>query len=312
MTSYDYFDRELFPEDIRLPEIYAVSASELLVGGMGYLACAHVDLRSGAVVAGPRVSSDVLGTPVGDCLRTPTASAERIFYGVATRAAWGAIWRRGSTECTQVNPTIGGPVNSVSVSSDDAVIAIGTGYYVLGGSDSVPAVELWSDDGETCLASRRLPGVVVDRLAWVVDPPQLLAAVGARSQDRGFLAVLDRWSLEIIDIFETASCFVSCLSDLPGSGRIWVVYRDRVEIRCSEDPRELRWSWKPNEKINGAAVDRDREMVLLASGHCIDVRQRSVEEVEPLAGCRGMDARPGGGFFGLSESGVLRTWVPRS
>jgi hypothetical protein len=188
-----FYDWQAFGRDVGFPEAVLIAPRRVLVSTW-LRQCFVLDLESNTCRHEPEAAPPGSLFHAGRCLRSiSTACGSPPICAVASRAAWASVWHLGDRESMTVHPERYGPVNSVAVSPRGDRLALGTGFYPLDPRHEPRAfVELWDTaDSPVYIASRCLPGVAVDRLAWDAKGDTILVATGARSQDRGHVALLD-------------------------------------------------------------------------------------------------------------------------
>ena len=123
---------------------------------------------------------------------------------VATRGGHAVIYDLERQVATRLHPEQGNTVNSVALSPDGQLLAVGTGCYPLSGNQQPALVELWSleTDGPKYLAFVALPGACVDAITWDTYGQQIAVATGLASQDRGFVASINASNLRPLAFVE--------------------------------------------------------------------------------------------------------------
>jgi hypothetical protein len=314
-SPYRYVDRLVFPEGIMHPFLRAVGSDHVLVSAWGP-GCYLVNTATGSIESEPRVSHTITigssGLELGTELTSLSVEGDPPICGVAARTGWANVWRLGADAAAELYPRRCGPVNCLALAPHADTIALGLGYYPLDHTEVHAGVETWSVDGSTCIGSRSVPGVSVDVLIWSNNPAGLIALTGARSQDHGFLIMLDADSLALLDVVETnASMYGAGGVFGAGERELVLVSRLVVEIRRAVEPYDIAWQFTPSGSVHDAAICPEREQVLLTTGQLVDLQTRAVVQLEPLPGCIGVAVHPDGGYYGIAETGILRQWIPR-
>lgn len=233
-------------------------------------------------------------------------------FAVATQAGWACLWELDSDSPAYIHPEAYGSVNAVALSPNGNQLAIGTGYYVLNPhGDSMAMVELWDLEASEarCVASIRLPGIVVDRLAWAPDESMLVAVTGARTQDRGHLAILNPRHLAIAEITETTSPMCRKIHVDPVADRIVLLLRGQIEVRSASNPWEVHHVEKSANRIRDFDVTtEDSSLVVLTDGRVLSLEGDLDRQLTPLEECTTVVSLPDGRIVGVSGKGVVRIW----
>lgn len=266
--------------------------------------CLIVDVETGLARVQPTVAQGY----VGAALYTPSVGlGDRYTCAVATRSSWAGVWDVGDEAVRRVY-TETGPCNSVAVSPSGDLLAVGTGFYPL----SLPAprcgLEIWNVDGTPDLLSKlRLPDVAIDWIWWDEDLDRLLAWSGVATQDRGNLWIFDIANLRLLDSVALHSSGVHTGALVNSRSEVLTVTTNQLEVRSRTDLEEIVFQ-RDLPAADSLAISIDTAEVLLTSGELYSFVDSGSRSLEPLPGCIAVAARPGGGFLGLSKSGVLRTW----
>ncbi len=229
---------------------------------------------------------------------------------VATKVGWAGVWQLDTIESISIETENGGPVYSVAVNPSGDRIALGIGRYVLDSRSKPEAsVELWRlADSPVFVATKSLPGGVVDRMIWDTDGETILAATGDLSQTRGHLALLDGHSLGILEIAEIESCGCQALYLNSASDRAILCMRNRFEIRRTNELRKIAKSLDFCERLHGAAFSNGAKEVLLTNGFRIDLQSGEHRQLPELPNCTGVALLPDGTGLGISSEGIVRVW----
>jgi hypothetical protein len=280
-------------------------SSELVLATTWSGYCLVIEVESGRAEMQPYVGH----SGSGEMLQSPVArSRGRQVCAVATRAAWAAVWAIGDYEARRIFADHG-TVNAVALSADCSLLAIGTGYYPLGPAYPKCALEIWSLVGTPRrLAMARLPDVVIDQIWWDEDCELILVCSGEISQDRGHLWIFDSNSLELCDSAPIDYCMVRAGALVRGGDWVLTAARDRLERRQRGELYPIGKQWILSGSADTAAISDETSEVFFPDGQLIDFRTGEVGSLPPLPDCAGVAARPGGGFVGLSRSGMLRVW----
>jgi hypothetical protein len=227
---------------------------------------------------------------------------------VATRGAHAVVWDGASGTVRPVAPEAG-PVHSVAWLGSRQLL-LGTGDYSLGsGAGRQARLEVWHPDGDepSCVGRVALPGTCVDAIAVAEDGPrQIVAFSGLRSQDRGFVSVLDAASLLPVSVFDLPVAMagrVECTEEL-----ILVSNAGAVRAISRADGGE-KWCHETASETTDFAYDADSHQLLLSTGELIAAGRGRVLATWPvLDGCCCVRPRPEGGFVGVSKSGMIGVW----
>ncbi|WP_088253230.1 hypothetical protein [Fimbriiglobus ruber] len=289
------------------PCLAAVSQNEVIVGDWsGNLV--RVRLSPFAVMKTVFAAGRILGsTPVNNIFRSLSpAPDDPGRCAVATSGAHAVVWDGESGTVRHVAPEAG-PVHSVAWLGSGHLL-LGTGDYSLGaGAEKWP--EVWHLDGDepSCVERVALPGTCVDAIAVTEDGQrQILAFSGLRSQDRGFVSVLNAASLLPISVFDLPFAMagrVECTEEL-----ILVSNAGAVRAISREDGGE-KWCHETVSESTDFAYDADSHQLLISNCELISAgRGRVVATWPVLDGCSCVRPRPEGGFVGVSKSGMIGVW----
>ena len=301
-------DWHALDECIGYPKIVLIDSERALVSTW-LSRCFVLNLNSRSSHAESEARPSDLKLPIGNCLVSPSVSVTLPHIcAVATRSTWASVWPLGGSESTTIRPETCASVNTVSIRPAGDRVALGIGYYPLDpNGESKAFVELWSmEDQPQCLAARRLPGVAVDRLVWDAAGETLLVATGARSQDRGHVAMLDAASLTIMDIAATEAVFCDALHFDAIANRVFVCTRHCLEMRRADDLGTIERSWNLDDEVHGAAFSTDE--AFLTSGLRLDLWSTDRRQLPKLPDCTGVALLPDGTGVGVSRSGDVRIW----
>ena len=309
-TKCHSFRQVRFTENCQgYPCLAAVSHDEVIVGDWsGNLV--RVRLSPFAVETRVFAAGRIFGTtPVNNPFRSLSpAPDDPGRCAVATRGAHAVVWDCENGTLRQVAANVG-PVHSVAW-LDSTHLLLGTGDYSLGpGAGRQARLEVWHLDGDepSCVGRVALPGTCVDAIAVAEDGPRRIAAFsGLKSQDRGFLTVLDAASLLPISVFDFPFAMagrVECTEDL-----ILVSNGGTVRAICRENGGE-KWCHETANEATDFAYDADSHQLLLSTGELISAGRGRVLATWPvLGGCCCVRPRPEGGFVGVSKSGMIGVW----
>jgi hypothetical protein len=309
-TKCRSFGQVRFTENCQgYPCLAAVSQNEVIVGEWsGNLI--RVRLSPFAVEKTVFAAGRILGTtPVNNNFRSLTlAPDDPLRCAVATSGAHAVVWDGGSDKVRHVVPEAGS-VHSVAWLGNRHLL-LGTGDYSLGsGAGRQARLEVWHLDGEehSCVERVALPGACVDAVAVAEDGQrQIVAFSGLRSQDRGFLSVLDATSLLPISVFDLPFAMagrVECTEEL-----ILVSNSSAVRAISRADGGE-KWCYETASESTDFAYDTDSHQLLLSTGELISAgRGRVVATCPVLDGCCCVRPRPEGGFVGVSKLGMIGVW----
>jgi hypothetical protein len=292
------------------PCIAAISQNEVIVGDWsGNLV--RVQISPFAVKSTAFVAGKLFGTTlVNNTLRSfATHPDDTLLCAVATSGNHAAVWNGRSSKVCHVVPE-NGPVHSVAWLRNSKYLLLGTGDYSLdSGARRQARLELWKMDGDEPSFMDRvaLPGTCVDAIAVSEDGPrQIVAFSGMRSQDQGFLSILDATTLLPMSVFDLPFAMagrVECSEEL-----ILVCNHGAVRAISREDGGE-KWCHETANGFTDFAYDIDSHQLLLSTGELISAgRGRVVENWPVLDECCCMRLRPEGGFVGVSKSGMIGVW----
>jgi hypothetical protein len=228
---------------------------------------------------------------------------------LATRAGWAWVWAPTHDRLLKIVPEGGGPVNSVALSRDGKDLLIGTGYYPLSGADSVASLERWTLDPEPSFqAGPRLLGAAVDCMDWNPHTGTIAALLGATSQDRGYLVLLDETDLQIGEVFEIEFAHSSSIRLSPGAEWIAFVHRKGVERRDLSDFSFRERVLEVSADTSGAHISDTASHVLLSNGHLYSMASNERIDLPELPGVAAVAFGPRDLIYGLTGKGLLRAW----
>lgn len=250
--------------------------------------------------------------PLLNVFCTPTASGgDPAFCSAATRTGHVIVWQLGTGASRLVYTE--GPANAVALSHAGDLLAVGCGYYPLRSSHNAQAiVQVFSlaDEAEE-IGRRVLPGVAVDQLRLNSEIRILAAVTGALNQRRGHIALLDSFTLQIVDLAEADVCDSRAVFFDEDSEYLIVVYRSEIQVRPLGELSRIEWRWQFSEPVLSAAYDPSRELVYLSNGDVVNPRAHAVGRFEPLPDCTGLTLLDDRRLAGVSNAGVLRIWNVR-
>lgn len=291
------------------PCIAAVSQNEVIVGDWSG-SLVRVQIAPFAVKGTAFVAGKLFGTTlINSTLRSlATPSDDTLLCAAATRGQHAAVWESGGSKVCHVVPE-DGSVHSVTWLKGSKYLLLGTGDYPLDSRVRRQArIEVWKmDDEPSCVDRVALPGTCVDAIAVSEDEScRIVAFSGMRSQDQGFLSVLDARSLLPKSVFDLPFAMagrVECSEEL-----ILVCNRGAVRAISREDGGE-KWCHQTAGTFTDFAYDIDSHQLFLSTGELISAgRGRGVEKWPVLDECCCMRPRPEGGFVGVSKSGMIGVW----
>ena len=228
---------------------------------------------------------------------------------IATKGNYVGVWDRKSDKVFQVN-TENMSVNSVGWFEDDEHLLLGSGFYPLTSADRPQAqleVLKISEQETILLASMVLPGVCVDAVTHSPEgEDQLVCFTGLRSQNQGFLCLLDKNSLRAQAFHEVPFALVrrlECVDDL-------IILSHGSTVRAiRRDDGKKKWVQHLENGSADFAYDPEHSQLLLSDGKLLFATNgRLAEQWPQLKDCRAVAARPEGGFVGISAAGVLGVW----
>ncbi len=296
-------------EHLKFPCLVAISQNEVVVadwsGKLFWVTLSPPGVKAEVFVAS-KVGAQTL---VCNELRSLKVAINPMKCAVATRGNYAAVWDRKSGEISQVS-TENGPVHSVEWFDGDDHLLIGSGCYPLGSADRPQArIEVWkiSEQEPALLAAMALPGVCVDAVARCPEgDDQLVCFTGMRSQNQGFLCILDANSLRAQAFHEVPFAMVGrveCVGDLV------ILSHGRTVRAIRRDDGKEKWGQDLGADSADFAYDPEHDQLLLSDGKLVSVRNgRVVEQWPPLKDCCAVAARPEGGFVGVSKAGMIGVW----
>ena len=259
------------------------------VGAMGGLACRN--LRS---------------------LRVGPAPSMRV--AVATRGGYGVLMDFARQVVENVYPEQGGSVNAVAFSPDGGILALGTGYYPLGGEPQPAHVEIWSlpeGSAPEFVTFAALPGVCVDAIAFRGDGDRIACVTGLRTQNAGYLAQLDASDLRPISFCGAAWFNSDRLCYLGLGDRIASVSGGGFRI---VDGRTGSEEWRAQPRQSSADIqdfdyDEESDELVLSDGRVLHPDDgEELRRFRPIKNCTSIAIRPGGGYLGVSSEGRIACW----
>lgn len=293
------------------PCLAPVSQNELIVSDWsGNLFCVVISPFS--VSAQKFVASEIAGgMVVNDTLRSLAIGNEApMLCVVATRGNHAAMWDRTADTVVRIVPN-NGPVSSVAWIQNDELLLLGTGHYPLSVSTVPQArIEVWKPDtdGSSFICRMALPGVCVDAIT-VSEAEEgsldVVAFSGMESQDRGFISILDNMLVPKA-FFDVPFAMVHRLECTERF--IFVAHSGKVRAISRKDGSEM-WCHDVAGNVVDFAYDCQCDELLLSNGELISARDGEVVEKWPvMANCCCVRPRPEGGFFGVSEGGIIGVW----
>jgi hypothetical protein len=302
--SCPYRDLSVSGIYVGYPELCNLPNGNLLASTWGGY-CFEVNPDSGRVTIQPRIGHIL----AGGTLSSPTATATQpILCSAATRIIWTELWQLGATQTSRVKTD--GPVNAVALSPEGDLLATGLGMYPLDpDNDSRAEIKLFSTaDPSEPLARRVLPGVAVDRVVFHPTRKLIVAVTGARNQDRGHVFLLDRRTLDLLDVAETNSVFCSAAIIDAGSDRLILAYRDGIQVRSLDQLWNVEWKSRAADELFSAAYDAERDWIFLSNGQILSPDDGEVARLPALDKCTGLAILRDGRVAGIGQAGVLRVW----
>ncbi len=303
-----YRDSHISKAPLGFPELCCLRNGQLLVSTyLGY--CLLVDFDERKVIAQPSLDSFL----VPATLKTPTASqGNPALCCAATGRTGTGCWRIGSSEVKAIETA--SAVNCVAMSPSGELLAVGQGFYPLDQRDRPQAViDLYAtSDFSVELAQTVLPGVVVDRLVFHPSRDVLAVVTGERSQDRGWIFLLDSRSLDMVAMAETSDAMCHSLFFTPEGDGLVTASPSGLQVRSVQRLNDVAWSWNADRDLFAAAIDPRKGTVYLSNGQVIALGQGEVGRLPALEDCTGMAVLPDDRVAGVSQHGTLRVWVPGS
>lgn len=291
------------PDYLGFPELCNLPNGALLASTWGGY-CFEIDPDSGRVTIQPRIASFAQGT-----LCSPTATTTQpVLCSAATRVISTKLWQLGASQTTRIETD--GPVNSVALSPQGDLLATGLGMYPLNPNHHPrAAIELFATaDLSEPLGRRVLPGVAVDRVVFHPSLELLVAVTGARSQDRGHVLLLDRRTLNLLEVAETdAFGCRAAIVDIRAA-RLILAYRDGIQVRSLDQLWNIEWEWSAADELLSAAHDEERNLIFLSNGQVLSPNVGEVARLSVLEKCTGLAFLRDGRLAGISQAGVLRVW----
>ncbi len=292
------------------PCIAPVSQNEVIVGDWSGTLL-RIQLHPFVVKNKAFVAGKVVGDmPINNTLRSLTTAPDNtMMCTVATRGNHAAVWDCRSNNVFHAIPE-DGLVQSVAWLGSTNYLLLGIGDYPLSSGVMPQArLEIWKlDNNELSFVNRvALPGACVDAIAVIPDGAmQVVAFSGMKSQEQGFLSVLDASSLLPQSVFELPFSMagrVECTEE-----SILVCHRGAVSAIRRENGNE-KWSQKVAGDSPDFAHDSDSHQLLLSTGELISTGNGRVVETLPiLDDCCCVKPMPEGGFVAVSKTGIIGVW----
>lgn len=292
---------KISPDYLGYPELCNLPNGALLASTWnGY--CFEVHPDSGHVTLQPRIGE--LGR-----LSSPTATATQpTLCSAAMHVIWTKLWQLGAPQTSHVSTD--GAVNSVALSPHGDLLATGLGSYPLDPNHHPrAAIELFSTaDPSERLVRRVLPGVAVDCVVFHPMRELLVAVTGARSQDRGHVLLLDRRTLNLLDVAETDAfnCHAAIIDVV--SDRLILAYSHGIQVRSLDQLWNVEWERRAADELFSAAHDAERNRIYLSNGQVLSPEGEEFTRLPALDKCTGLAILPDGRVAGISRAGVLRVW----
>ena len=231
---------------------------------------------------------------------------------VATSGSHAAVWNSRKDNVAHV-VSQSGPVHSVAWFGNARHLLLGTGDYTLSsGSRPQARIEVWTPEmDEFALLERiALPGANVDAIEVSQDGDHIVAFSGMKSQNQGFISILDARSFLPQGVFDLPFAMVKrleCTDEL-----VIVSHQGEVQAFRREDGKE-KWSHAIAKDDCDFAYDPDCHQLLLSNGELLSAGNGRVVETWPvLTDCCCVRARQEGGFVGVSKAGAIGVWTVNS
>ena len=204
-----------------------------------------------------------------------------------------------------------GSVHCVAFSPNGGYLAVGLGWYPLDSLSPARAeVQLFSvADPSLPMAKRALPGVAVDRMLFCVSEDLLVAVTGARTQNRGFVVLLEYPTLGILEVAETNAAMYRALLTDPWESLLLLCSSGGIEARTLRRPWQVEWDrCFPDDPLLAVAFCEEREWIYLSDGNVVDLAMKDVGHLSPLPECSGLVVLDEHRVAGISSTGTLRVW----
>lgn len=281
--------------------------------------CYLLDFQSQIVTPCPPVNTRL---PVaGNCAKALSVgmSESGPICAAAMDVGWTSIWHLGDHKAASIYPVKPGPVSAVAIHPKGHRIALGLGYYSLAPGEATKAyVELWTLDSPPQFSGFcRIPGIVVDQLAWDEMGNRLLVVSGDLQQQSGHVVILDGDTLAAGDIepIEFALCKGAHFC---GDEEALLIASGQMEIRKTDNLSTVRWRLFPDSEIwsDGssrgdiyqAAISPCREVAIMNNGLLVDCWEGRIAGLPALPDCTGIAALQNGDCVGISSAGIVRVW----
>ena len=233
---------------------------------------------------------------------------------LASRSAEVILWDTRTNSPTIITPKHGGPVSATAFSPCGEHLAIGVGWYPLNPRNTSEArIEVWAlgrDESPVFQQATALPGVNVDQIAWNTFSEEIIAVVGCRDQQRGYLVRLDRASLRANRCHLIPHCMVRHIAVVPPGDHLLVTSHRKVcRLALDADYLGEEWTWESDRKIVDACVNEQAREVLLSTGQLLDL-----DTCEPRGGvyqlphCTAVVTHPDVGYVGAGGGQIGRTF----
>lgn len=120
--------------------------------------------------------------------------------------------------------------------------------------------------------------------------------------------MLDRQTLDLLDVAETDAVFCVAAMIDAGAGRLLLAYRHGIQVRSLDELWNVEWQWRAPEELFSAAHDPERKWIFLSNGQAVAPGVGEVARLDALDKCSGLVVLHDGRVAGLSQTGTLRVW----
>ena len=128
------------------------------------------------------------------------------------------------------------------------------------------------------------------------------------SQIRGHVFLLDRQTLDLIDVAESDGTFCKAVMIDVDAERLLLAHRRGIRVRSLNEFWKVEWAWDTSDDLSSAVHDPERDWVYLSNGQVIAPGFGEVARLPALDKCSGPAILRDGRVAGINGTGVLRVW----